>query len=512
MRVRLVIRLLGVLSLLLSLTMAPFLLFAVYARFRSLPGETEAVTAFAAAMLLGGLIGAAMIAVGRADIGQVRTRESLLLVALAWTVGAALAGLPFWLWGSRHPFPVGGDAAFQSYLNCYFEAMAGLTTTGASTLTDIQSVPRSLLLWRGFIQWLGGLGIVVLFVAILPLIGAGGSRLFLWEKTGIVQEGGRHQIRVIARALWLIYAGITLAEVLLLVAAGMGWTDALEHSFATMATGGFSTRNASIGQFASPAIDWIIIVFMVLAGANFGFYYRALTGQWRSLARDPELRGYLIISAVGVVVTIALIGSLAIPTTDGRVDTGLGALIRHGTFQALSFQTSTGFATADSDQWGPAVKMLLIGLMFIGGCTGSTSGGLKIIRVLVVGKTLLAHMTRLTRPRMVRPVRLGPLVIDEATQREVTIFTLIFGVVFVAGSAAIYLFDAHQGIDVVTAMSAAAATLNNVGPGFHQVGATTNFAWLSPGSKVVISMLMAIGRLELYAFLALFVPGFWRRV
>ena len=505
-------RLWGVVTLLMGLAITPSLLIAVIYGWQGEASELEAAQAFGVALATALLLGGGLMAAGGGAQRQLNRREALLLVALSWTLGAGLAAIPFRLWAGLHTFTPGQEQAFGSYINCYFEAMSGLTTTGASILTNIESIPKSLLFWRAFTQWIGGLGIVVLFVAVLPLLGAGGRHLFQSESTGPSKEGVRPQMRSAAQALWIIYMVITLAHVVLLRLAGMDWLDAFSHSFASMATGGFSTQNASIGQFQSASIDWIFVFFMILAGANFGLYYRLITGEWRTVLRDPELRAYLGFLAGGALILVLLLWGHSLPTTDGRSVTGWGETIRQSAFQVVSIQTTTGFATADTDQWPSIAKQLLLLLMFVGACAGSTGGGVKVMRVLIVCKTVIAELQSVARPRLVRPVRIGRQVLDPQTRLGVLVYIAVLTALFLGGAGLIAGFEAQQGgVDAATALSASAATLNNIGPGFARVGTTVNYAWFTPASKLLMCALMALGRLELYAFLALLTPGFWRR-
>lgn len=454
--------------------------------------------------------GACMLAVSRkADI-MLGRREALLLVAMAWLGGAALSATPYFIWAH-----IGGSAAhpFRSYVACYFEAMSGLTTTGASVLKDITALPHGILLWRSLTHWLGGLGIVVMFVAVLPTLGVGGKKLFQVEAPGPITAGVRPRIRETARVLWLIYLWLTVMLVLLLRwIGGMNSFDAVNHAFATIATGGFSTRNESLGAYNSAVVDWITIVFMVLAGVNFGLYYHAFRGRVRTVAKDPELRLYLaIIVVASVIVALSLFGNVIVTSAGAKEYPTLAAVLRYGVFQVVSVQTTTGFATADSNQWTFLPKCVLLALMFVGSCAGSTGGGLKVIRVLILLRVIFADIDRAFRPNVIKPVRVGGSVISpELREGTLVYFALLIGL-FCAGTVLLMLFEADKHIDLITAISASAATLNNVGPGFAMVGALENYGWFSGPSLVVMSLLMVLGRLEIYAILVLFsFRTFWR--
>jgi trk system potassium uptake protein TrkH len=441
-------------------------------------------------------------------------REALLLVAMSWIFGAAVAGLPYYLWAWLEK-DILIDHPFGSFSACYFEAMSGLTTTGATILSDIGSVPKGLLLWRALTHWLGGLGIVMLFVAILPTLGVGGKKLFQFEAPGPKHEGGvRPRIADTARTLWVIYLGLTIAAVLSLRLTGaMGWFDAVCHAFSMVSTGGLSTRDASIGAFDSIAVDIVCIVFMLLAGVNFALFYALLRGKLTNIFRNTELRVYLALKLiVTVIVAIDLLGD-PIVSTGGRVidDAHAGQALQYGAFQTVALHTGTGFVTADYDPWPFLSRVLLVGLMFIGGCAGSTAGGIKVIRFWVALKVMGAELEKMFRPNVVRPLKVGKSVIDSETAASAVIYFLTILVLFGLGAFLIGEFEGRAGEpDFLTAMSASISTLCNVGPGLHGVGPTLNYGWFSPASLTVMSLLMALGRLEVFTILVLFLPRFWR--
>jgi trk system potassium uptake protein TrkH len=400
---------------------------------------------------------------------------------------------------------------FDTFVDCYFEAMSGLTTTGATIVQAISTIPRSLLLWRSMIQWLGGLGIVVLFVAVLPMLGVGSRRIYRIEAPGPSPEGVKPRIADTARILWMIYLGLTIAEILALKVCGMGWFDAVCHTFTTLATGGFSTQDASIGAYSSAAIQIVIIVFMIFAGVNFGLYHQLIQRQWRTVRKDPELRVYLTIILVATaIVTISLLRS------GSRVEASLGepatfpTVVRHALFQTVSLQTTTGYGSADFDQWGFAAKATLLILMFVGASAGSTGGGIKVARVMIAAKVLLAEIEHVYRPKVVRPVKIGKTTIDPELKLNTVIYVLGIALLFAVGTVLLMLFESGKGVDITSAASASAATLNNIGPGLARVGAMQNYAWFTAPSKIVMSVLMLLGRLEMFTILVLFTPRFWR--
>ena len=472
---------------------------------------------------VGLLIGGILLRVTRGCDYYLGRREALLRVGVTWLVGAAVAALPYFLWALLSP-RAPETHPFHTFADCYFEAMSGLTTTGASVLgtapSDIESLPAGLLLWRATTHWIGGLGIVVLFVAVLPTLGVGGKKMFQFETTGPTKAGVRPRIRETARILWLIYFGMTLLEILLLKFAGMGWFDAVCHTFATLATGGFSTKNASVAAYDSVGIEVIIIIFMVLAGVNFGLYYQLIRGRVSAVFKDTEFRVYLsIIAVASVILILFLMHEPIIDATGMQTQASFGQAVRHGVFNAISIQTTTGFATADFDQWPFFPKAVLITLMFIGASAGSTGGGIKVIRIWIMIKVLLAEVERMFRPNVVRPLRVGHTVIDHDLKLATLAYIMGILVLFLIGSMLIMALEVNnealtrigKPITFGTAATASIATLNNIGPGLELVGPVQNYGFFTSASKIVMSILMALGRIEVYAIFALFVPRFWRR-
>lgn len=510
MRYGVVVRLLGMLLILLAASLLPAIGWSLSFLIDGDHRERGALHALGITAIAAAIVGLLILALRRREHASLGRREALLLVALAWTLGAAVAALPYWLWARAHDFAPHEDPAFRQYVNCYFEAMSGFTTTGASVLTNIESIPRSLLFWRAFTHWLGGLGIVVLFVAVLPVLGVGGKRLYRVEAPGPVPEGVRPRIGAAARILWVIYLVITLAEVFALVLAGMDGFDAWCHAFATLATGGFSTKNASVGFYHSLPIELIVILFMYLAGVNFSVYDRIWVGHWKSAITDRELWAYTAILAAAVLAVALILHGAAIVTTTGDNAAGWLATFRYAAFQVTSIQTTTGFATADFDRWPFAAKAILLVLMFVGASAGSTGGGIKVVRVLIAARVLWAELEAVFRPHVVRPVRLGRQTIDPALRTGTLVYILLVILVFAAGTTAVMAIEAPRDLDITSAATACMATLNNIGPGLAIVGPTRNYAWFSPPSKIVLTALMALGRLELYAFLVMIVPRFWR--
>lgn len=413
-------------------------------------------------------------------------REAFVLVASAWALMGLAGALP-WVVHYGPSFLV--DALFES--------VSGFTTTGASILADIEGQPKAFLLWRSLTHWLGGMGIIVLGIAILPRLAVGGIELLSAEATGPTSEKLTPRIAQTAKALWGIYAGLTLLESIALWALGMTPFDAVNHAMATMATGGFSTNNASLAGFESPAMEMVVTFFMVLAGINFAVHFQLLRGRLRRVRRDPELRLYLAICAGATLVMAIDLVLRGTPWLDS---------LRLSVFQAVSVITTTGFATDNYDVWPAFSRGLLFLLMFVGGCAGSTGGSIKVMRVLVVLKKLGVDLQQLVRPHAVLPVRMGDRTVREDLVTNVTTFVLLFGVLFGVGG----LLLSAMGIEMVTAFSASAACLTNVGPGFAEVGAVANYSHLPPAAKLVLTAWMLIGRLELYTVLVLPFLGRWK--
>lgn len=432
--------------------------------------------------------GGVLFAAGWRSTQPILRREGMAVVGLGWLLAALFGALPFYLSGAT---PLFADA--------YFESMSGFTTTGSTILTNIEATPRGVLFWRSFIHWLGGMGIVVLFVAILPMLRAGGKQLFRSEVPGPTADTLRPRVKETASMLWKIYVSISAVEVVLLYAQGLSFYDALCHAFGTMATGGYSTKNASVGHFASSGIDWTITFFMILAGTNFGLYFRFFGGRFNVFSRDSEFRFYIgLIVAATVLVCYDLISH--------DIYSSLADVLRYAAFQVVAIITTTGFGTADFEQWPTLSKLVILSLMFVGGCAGSTGGGVKVIRILVLAKSAALGVERVFRPHVVRALRIGDTPVDDDLRDAIHVyFILIVGIFLVCS-----LYMASLGLDLLTATTSVIATLNNIGPGLSAVGPVQNFSVIPESGKWLLSLCMVLGRLELFAVLVLFVPSFWR--
>ncbi len=449
-------------------------------------GEYALVWHFTAVMAFTCLTGAAVFFLLRPKKDfSMGSREGVAVVGLAWLMSGIVGALPY-MAGAALSFP-----------DAFFEAVSGFTTTGASILTDIESMPKGLLFWRSQTQWMGGVGIIVFSIALLPFLGAGGMQLYKAEVSGPIKDKFAPRMKDIARSLWLVYLVFTFILILLLLYGGMGLFDAVNHAFTTMATGGFSTKNSSIAAFNSPFIEWVITLFMFLAGINFGLYFLLLRGE-KAIFRSTEARAYTLLT---------LIGGFAIALSLTASGTEFSKALRDAFFQVVSIGTTTGFASADYLLWPLLSQCILLFFMLLGACAGSTAGGFKVMRVVILFRMTLIELKRLVHPNMVDRVRM-----DTNTVRpEVVNGVVAFAVLFIAFLFFGGLFSMAFGHDFVTSFSAAATALSNVGPGFGAVGPTFNFAFFEDPVKIVLSMLMLLGRLEIFTILLLFMPMFWKK-
>ena len=420
---------------------------------------------------------------------EITRREGILLVVLVWLGAVLLGALPYYFSG-----------AVPGFADAFFESVSGFTTTGATVLVDIEGTARSLLLWRALTHWVGGMGIIVLGIAVLPLLGTGGMELYRAEFSGARSEKLKPRVAETALALWKIYVTLSIAGYLALRLAGMSRFDSACHSFSTVATGGFSPRALSIESYQSPLIEYILVVFMLAAGINFTQHYRLFVERRpRSFFADSEIRAYFLIALVGT----------AIVSVSILVGSSLSAekAIRTGMFQVVSIMTTTGFSSADFEKWVPSATFVLLILMFIGGCTGSTAGGMKTARVVMLWKVVGREFRRMVERRGVFAIRMRGRAIPEATVG--TVLNLVYLTLLI--NVGIGLLLTSLGLDLVTAFSATAATLFNIGPGLGSVGPADNYAHLPALAKWVLSFAMLAGRLEYYAVLILLTPMFWRK-
>ena len=437
--------------------------------------------------------------------------EAILLVFLSWLLGAIVAALPFFFWANFASETIGFSSPFENIISCVFETVSGLTTTGASVLTDIPSIPDSLLFWRALLQWYGGLGIVVLFVAVLPMMAGGNKKLFSAEATGISKDGSTPKIQETARSLWLIYLGFTAFQVILMLILdpSMSVFTAITFAFSTAATAGFSIFNESAGTML-PSVQWVLIIFMAIAGVNYGLYYQLFHGRWRDLVKDIEFKSYIsIILIATAIIAFSIHGSSYTNMLGGEPNGTIEQSVRDAAFQVVSINTTTGFSNADSNAWPILCQLVLVCLMFVGGCGGSTGGGIKVIRIVSSFKLFFSQMEKVYRPSVIRPIKMGRQVLQD--QVKIGILLHILAILLLSFIGAVALIILEPNIDGVTAFTASIASLNNIGPGFAGVGATQNFSWFSDSSKVLLTLWMLIGRLEVFTVLVIFSPRFWRQ-
>ena len=481
--------------------------------------------------------------IGHSAVGRLHRREGLAIVVLIWFITAIVGGLPFYI-----------SKTFESPVDSYFEARSGLTTTGASlmlpkkyhedsgnelpyhknisgpyeneyiyygtitpvrdsegdvTIEGIEAVSKGILFWRSFMQWLGGMGVVVLFVAILPALGVGGKVLFHAEATGPFAESVTPRIKETASLLWKIYLGLTVMETSLLMITNKAITffEAITITFSTLSTGGFCVRNDSIGSFASPSMEWIILFFMIAGATNFALYFYCLKGKFYRL-KDPEFYLFIAIICGGAIFMMAnLMGTEKELLTGETMAFGRWESLRYGMFQLLSAQTSTGFATANFNTWPLDCQALMIIVMFIGGMSGSTSGGMKIIRFYMVNNIIYRKVESIFKPEIVHTFKVRNTTVDDSMAMTVLSFLIILLFLAAIGTF-LFIID---GVGPETALSIVACMLNNVGIAFRVAGPTESFAFLSVFGKILGSIWMVLGRLELFAVLILFLPSFWRK-
>ena len=414
-------------------------------------------------------------------------RDGFAVVALAWIIMSAFGALPFVLSGD-----------IPSYVDAFFETVSGFTTTGASILTEVESLSRSGLFWRSFTHWVGGMGVLVFVMAILPMTDGHGMHLMRAEVPGPSVGKLVSRMSDSAKILYGIYLAMTLVEIVLLILGGMPLFDACIHSFGSAGTGGFSSRNLSVGAYNSPYFDVVIGIFMLLFGVNFNLYYFLLIRRFRDVLKSEELRAYLLIVGAAVAAIAVDISHLY-----GSALTSL----RHAFFQVSSIITTTGYATADFNAWPTFSKGILVVLMFVGACAGSTGGGIKVARVVILVKSALADMRKMLHPNAISTVRFEGKPLPERNLRGVHVFISVYLLVFTVS----FLLLSLEDFDLITTFTALTACINNIGPGLELVGPTGNFSAFSPAAKLLLSFNMLVGRLEIFPMLLLVAPSIWKR-
>ncbi|WP_130470420.1 TrkH family potassium uptake protein [Candidatus Magnetaquicoccus inordinatus] len=470
------IRVLSLLATLLSFSQIPAVLVAL------LVGETP--MPFIQSMAVGAACGLLYFATSSAT-PLLRARDGILIVGLGWILATVLAGLPFVFGG------------WMGWIDSWFETASGFTTTGASILTDVEILPKSQLFWRSEIQWLGGMGILLLAIAILPFLGVGGMEILKAEVPGPTKDRLVPRVATTARILWVLYFAITVANIVAFMASDMDFLESVDHAFATMATGGFSTRNASLAAF-SPSAQWWCTFFMFVAGANFLLHYRLFFRRDWGIFKDPELKTYF-----GIVVVASLICGFTLMVAQ---DKDLELSMRQAFFNVVSVMTTTGFANDDFAKWPLFLQVILLNLMIIGGMAGSTAGGVKVIRLVMVWQLFQGILDRLMQPRRITLPKYAGTVIPPEVMEGSLIMVVIF--LFVMLLSVIVL--TAVGLDFTTAFSASLACLANVGPGIAKVGPVENYAFIHDVGKLLLTVTMIAGRLELFTILILFFPRFWK--
>ncbi len=421
---------------------------------------------------------------------EIKKREGFLIVAIGWIMMALFGSLPYVL-----------SNAIPNYSNAFFETVSGLTTTGASILNDIEALPKGILFWRSMTQWIGGMGIIVLTIAILPLLGVGGMELFASEAPGPTKDKIHPRIKETAKRLWLIYFSLTIIQtILLMYPGGMDFYDAINHAFTTMSTGGFSTKQASVAHFDSAIVDYIIIIFMFLAGTNFTLLYFGFKFKFKKFWYNDEFKWYV----GAVIILVAIILPVIYHYYPNQ---SFEKPFRDVLFQVVSIITTTGYATADFTTWGTFVTFLFFLLLFTGANAGSTSGGMKIVRIVLLMKNGYLEFKRRLHPNAVIPVTLNKETVPPTIIYNLLAFVFFYLSTFVIGS----IVMTWLGVDFLEAISAAATSIGNVGPGIASIGPSGSFFHLPDASKWVLSFLMLMGRLELFTIAILFTPYFWRR-
>ena len=428
---------------------------------------------------------------------KLTNKDGFAIVAFSWITTAAISAIPFYLTG-----------AIPNITDAFFESMSGVTTTGATIFgsqvtmphlpNGIESLPMSVLFWRSFIQWIGGMGIIVFYIAILPLLGVGGVQLFKAEMPGPVADKIRPRVKATARFLWMTYLGFTFTEIVLLSMSGMSWFDSVCHAFTTMPTGGFSTKNASIGAFTNPVTHYIIIIFMMIAGVNFTLHFRAITGNVKTYFRDKEFLFY-----IGLITSVTFIIFLSLGASRNE---WTEKYFRDSLFQTVAILTGTGYSTADYELWTYFAQFILLFMMFIGGMGGSTTGGMKIVRIMLILKYAASETRRMLHAKAIIPIRIGDRFISEDIIRNTLGFFLFYVSIFAITSLMLTAMD----LDIISAVSVAASSIGNIGPALGDFGPTDNYALLHPIGKWLLTFCMLLGRLEIFTIMVIFSRTFWK--
>lgn len=418
---------------------------------------------------------------------DISNKEGFMIVVSSWLLSCLVGVLPYVLWGGEFTFT-----------NAWFESVSGFTTTGSSILSDIEALPKGLLFWRSSTHWIGGIGILVFVLSVSPSMGRAGMILYRTEMSGLAAENFHYRTRQTLKVLLYVYVGLTLAETIALLICGMNLFDSITHSFGTIATGGFSTKNMSVAYYDSPSVETVITVFMVLSGIHFGLLFGAISGKISNILRSPVVRYYVLCMVLGIAAATLYLSGL-----EGE---GFAESLRYSSFQVVSLGTSTGFSTADTSQWPPFTQLILIFFSLQCACAGSTSGGIKVDRIVILWKAITRRVKKLQHPSAIIAVKINKVTMDEdALEGNVLYISLYLGILFLAT-----LILAGLGVDILSAFSGAAATMGNVGPGFGLVGSMSNYGNIPQVAKWVFSATMLLGRLEIYGLVLFFLAKWWR--
>lgn len=478
MNYKIILKVLGYILIIIALGMVPPIMI-------SLSNTQSDLFPFIISALITGITGFILTKI-KITKTKIKAKEGLAIVTLGWLFASIFGALPFYISGS-----------VPSYIDALFETVSGFTTTGATIINDIEVLPMGILFWRSFTHWIGGMGILVVAVAVLPMMGAGGFHVFKAESPGPIADKIVPRIKDTAKILYVTYLIITLVEFILLMIGGMSPFESIIHTFGTLGTGGFSTRNGSVGAFNSSYIFIVISIFMIMSGTNFSLYYDCYKGKWRDVLKNSELRFY-----IGIIVV-----SVTAITIDMHIHLyhDLFESFKHSLFQVSSLMTTTGYTTFDYEQWTAFSKSILFMLMFVGGCAGSTGGSIKVVRILALIKLIKRELIKILHPRAIVSVKFDGKPVSEDTLLNISSFFMLYMLIFIFGSIII----SFEGISFIGASSAVAATLGNIGPGFDFVGPTHTYSDFSAPSKLLLSFFMLLGRLELFTVIALLTPKFW---
>ena len=464
-------------------------------------GVTNQIAISSILLITSGLI---LMLFNKNNLKQLSKRDGYVIVTIGWLTMIFSGMFPYYLTNS-----------ISSFSNIFFETMSGYTATGSTILDDVESLPKSIIFWRSMTHWLGGMGIIVLAIAILPLLGIGGMQLFSAEAPGSGISGDKIHPRIsnTAKRLWFIYIGLTLAETLLLNFAGMSLFDAINHSMSNIATGGFSTKNDSLSHWNSiPLIQYIIVFFMILAGTNFLLIYLSIIGKFKKLIYNTEFIWFIVlISFFVIITTIILNTNIDLNSTNfdhPQIYGKLEASFRHALFQVVAVVTTTGFVTGDFAGWSPFLTMLFFGLMFFGASSGSTSGGIKISRHLILIKNGFLEFKRSLHPNAILPLRYNHSVVKKEVVVNILAFFMLYLILFIIGAAVL----STQGLDFISSIGGSAASIGNVGPALGSIGPAFNYEQITGFAKIWCSFLMLVGRLELFTILIIFTPYFWKNL